>query len=240
MSGPVEKRRGRAKAPEPQLPKRRGRPPRLSREQILDAGLSLVRSKGRGGLTARALASKLGTSRMALYGHFESVEELLADVAAHAVEKMALEVPRRGSWRTILDGWLRGIRREFRVHPELLPLLAGEDIFSRTLLTGMARCAGALEEAGLPRPAAVRAVQGSLWAAIGFVVCETAEPVRPSRVIALLGEEDRKRVEPFADHLAFDDTDALFGGVLTRTLDGLATEIERADRPRRRRARQGT
>jgi len=219
--------------------RRRGRPPRLSREQILDAGLSLVRSQGREALTARALASELGASRMALYGHFESVEALLAEVAAHAVEKMALRIPSRGPWRTIFEAWLRGIRREFRSHPELLPLLAGEGICSRFLLTSVARAAEALEDAGLPRPAAVRAAQGSLWAVIGFVLCETAPQVRLSRAIALLPAADRERVEPIAGHLRFDDSEAIFEGVLTRTLDGLATELARAVRRRSRRAQPG-
>jgi AcrR family transcriptional regulator len=218
MPGRVEEKRG---------PRRRGRPPRLTKGQILAAGLSLVRKEGAGGLTARALAERIGASPMALYGHFESKQALLAEIAGHAVEQMTLRVPRQGDWRTILGSWLRSIRREFRAHPELLPLLAGEGICSRYLLASFARVVDAFGETGLGRAAAVRAVEGSMWAVIGFVVCEVAEHMKVPRVAELLEEDDRKRVASILPHLALGETDPLFDGVLARILDGLEVEIAR-------------
>jgi AcrR family transcriptional regulator len=209
-------------------PRRRGRPPRFTKDQILDAGLFLVRKEGAGGLTARALAERIGASPMALYGHFESKQALLSEIASHAVEQMTLRVPRQGDWRTILGAWLRSLRKEFRAHPELLPLLAEEGICSRYLLASFARVVAALGETGLSRAAAVRAVEGSMWAVIGFVVCETAEHVKVPRVIELLDEHDRERVGAIVPHLALGETDGLFEGVLARTLDGLEVEIGRA------------
>lgn len=208
-------------------PRRRGRPPRLTKDQILDAGLSLVRSEGAGGLTARALAERIGASPMALYGHFESKQALLSEIASHAVEQMTLRVPRQGDWRTILGSWLRSIRREFRAHPELLPLLAGEGICSRYLLASFARVVDALGDTGLGRAAAVRAVEGSMWAIIGFVVCETAEHMKVPRVAELLADDERERVAAILPHLALGETDVLFDGVLARTLDGLEVELGR-------------
>lgn len=217
---------------------RRGRPPRITRAQILEAGLSLVRKKGAEALTARALAERIGASPMALYGHFESKQALLAEIAAHAVEQMTLRVPEEGDWRTIVGAWLRSIRREFRAHPELLPLLAGEGVCSRYLLASSARVTAVMTRAGLSRRAAVRAVQGSMWAVIGFVVCETAEKMKVPKVLAHLSEEDRARVRPIARDLTSQDTDAMFDGVLTRMLDGLALELERVGgRGRARRAK---
>ncbi len=220
-------------------PKRRGRPPRFTKDQILDAGLSLVRKEGAGGLTARALAERIGASPMALYGHFESKQALLSEIASHAVEQMTLRVPRQGDWRTILGAWLRSIRKEFRAHPELLPLLAEEGICSRYLLASFARVVAALGETGLSRAAAVRAVEGSMWAIIGFVVCETAEHVKVPRVIELLDDEERARVASVVPHLALGETDGLFEGVLARTLDGLEVEIGRARAKARGRASAG-
>jgi TetR/AcrR family transcriptional regulator, tetracycline repressor protein len=208
--------------------RRRGRPPRLTKDQILAAGLSLVRKQGAVGLTARALAERIGASPMALYGHFESKQALLSEIASHAVEQMTLRVPRQGDWRTILGAWLRSLRKEFRTHPELLPLLAEAGICSRYLLASFARVVAALGETGLSRAAAVRAVEGSMWAVIGFVVCETAEHVKVPRVMELLDEHDRERVGAIVPHLALGETDALFDGVLARTLDGLEAEIGRA------------
>jgi AcrR family transcriptional regulator len=217
---------------------RRGRPPRLTRQEILEAGLSLVRREGPEALTARALAKRIGASPMALYGHFASKQHLLAEIAAHAVEQMELRVPEGGSWRTILGSWLRSIRREFRAHPEFLPLLAAEGVLTRYLLTSVVRASEALTEAGLSRAAAVRAVQGSMLAVIGFVVCETAEPAKIRKVLPLLSADERERVAPMVPYLAFRNTDTMFEGMLARTLDGLAAEIERARTRAARRARR--
>ena len=218
---------------------RRGRRPRLTRQEILEAGLSLVRRDGPGALTARALARSIGASPMALYGHFPSKQALLAEIAAHAVEQMELGVPERGGWRAILGSWLRSIRREFRAHPEFLPLLAAEGVLTRYLMTSVVRAAEALADAGLSRPAAVRAVQGSMLAVIGFVICESVEPVKVGKVLPLLSSDERARVAPMVPHLAFGDTGRMFEEMLARLLDGLAGEIERgaarAAKPRARR-----
>lgn len=171
---------------------------------------------------------------MALYGHFESKQALLAELAAHAVEKMGLRVPVRGDWRTLLGAWLRSIRREFRAHPELLPLLAGEGACSRYLLASSAKLTRVLVDAGLARRQAVQAVQGAMWAVIGFVVCENAEKMNVPKVLAALPEEDRALVRPIARDLVSQSTEAMFEGVLTRMLDGLALELgaHRRDRSR--------
>lgn len=217
---------------------RRGRPPKITRDQILAAGLSLMRKRGAEALTARALAERIGASPMALYGHFASKQALLAEIAAHAVEQMGLRVPERGDWRTIVGAWLRSIRREFRAHPELLPLLAGEGACSRYLLASSARVTEVLTRAGLPRPQALRAVLGSMWAVIGFVVCENAEKMSVPKVLAALPDEDRARVRPLARDLRTQAPEPMFEGVLTRMLDGLGLELERAatsvQRPRSR------
>ena len=218
---------------------RRGRPPRITRDQILAAGLSLVRKRGAEALTARALAERIGASPMALYGHFESKQALLAEIAAHAVEKMGLRVPERGDWRTLLAAWLRSIRREVRAHPELLPLLAGEGACSRYLLASSAKVTRVLVGAGLTQRHAVQAVQGSMWAVIGFVVCENAEKMNVPKVLAALPEEDRELVRPIARDLVSQSTEATFEGVLTRMLAGLSLEVGARPRDRSRRIPRG-
>lgn len=54
-----------------------GRPPRLSREAVVDAGEAIVEREGIEALTMRRLAEKLESSPMALYRHVGGKDELL-------------------------------------------------------------------------------------------------------------------------------------------------------------------
>ncbi len=55
-----------------------------SYSQILDAGLELIREKGWSGVSARAIARKLGSSTMPIYSHVSSMEELVVDLREKA------------------------------------------------------------------------------------------------------------------------------------------------------------
>ena len=57
---------------------------RYTREQIVQAALSLVREEGENALTARALAARLGCSAKPIFGAFSGMEEVRAAVLAAA------------------------------------------------------------------------------------------------------------------------------------------------------------
>lgn len=58
-------------------PNRRRRTASLSREQIIDAAISLLDSGGEAGLTFRTLADRLATGPGALYGHIANKRDLV-------------------------------------------------------------------------------------------------------------------------------------------------------------------
>lgn len=73
---------------------------KFTKEQITNAALEIVREEGLGGLTARSLAKKLGSSSCPIFTAFENMEEVQQSVieAAKAcykgyVEKGLAEVP---------------------------------------------------------------------------------------------------------------------------------------------------
>jgi len=57
--------------------RRRGRPPTIDREVVLDTAIRLLDAEGVEALTMRRLASELGVSAMAPYRHVGSKDELL-------------------------------------------------------------------------------------------------------------------------------------------------------------------
>ena len=61
---------------------RRGRPPRVTREQIVLAATAVLREEPDGQLTMARVAERVGVSPMALYRHFKDRDELVDEVSA--------------------------------------------------------------------------------------------------------------------------------------------------------------
>lgn len=57
---------------------------KFTREQISEAALDITREKGMSGLTARALAAKLGCSVKPIFGLFENMEDVQQEVLSAA------------------------------------------------------------------------------------------------------------------------------------------------------------
>ena len=59
---------------------------KISRENIIDGAIELVREHGLNALCARSLAKRLGISTQPIFSNFESMEELIKAVAEKARE----------------------------------------------------------------------------------------------------------------------------------------------------------
>lgn len=59
--------------------------PKITREQILEGALALVREKGSDELTAKALAKKLSCSTQPIFWHFSNMEELKGELFREAL-----------------------------------------------------------------------------------------------------------------------------------------------------------
>jgi AcrR family transcriptional regulator len=81
-----------------------GRSQSLTREEIVDAALDLIRTQGLPGLTMRAVASKLGVTPMAVYYYIADKDELVRLVAEHISAS-------RGPLRLGAGGWEESLRR---------------------------------------------------------------------------------------------------------------------------------
>lgn len=86
-----------------------GRPPRLSRELVVEAAVAIVRAGGMQALTMRALADELDATPMALYRHVGDRDEL----AFLVVDRVMSQVELPDSSLPAL-AWLRALAREVR------------------------------------------------------------------------------------------------------------------------------
>src|SRR4051794_41834885 len=82
---------------EPVPPAGAGRP-RLSRDRVLRAALSVADAGGLGSLTIRSLADKLGVKPMSVYYHVANKDEILAALVDIVFAEIQLPAP-GGNWR---------------------------------------------------------------------------------------------------------------------------------------------
>lgn len=85
--------------------------PKVTKEQILQCALTLVRKKGVGALTAKRLATELSCSTQPIFWHYESMESLKQDIfdAALAIfgEHLRRHDPKHSPYLTIGLNYIR-------------------------------------------------------------------------------------------------------------------------------------
>jgi AcrR family transcriptional regulator len=89
-----------------QVARRRGRPPRVTREQIVLAATALLHEQPDENLTMARVAERVGVSPMALYRHFDDRDELVDEVVGHVLTQRNAAIPRDGTWQDQLRAWI--------------------------------------------------------------------------------------------------------------------------------------
>ena len=88
--------------------RRRGRPPRISRDDIVDA----ARELGIENLTMAAVAERLGVTHQSLYGWVQDRDELIDLVSDRLIRRLELHPPADpADWRDSLRSYANGLRR---------------------------------------------------------------------------------------------------------------------------------
>jgi AcrR family transcriptional regulator len=185
----------------------------------------------------RALAEELGCGPMSLYSHVRDKAALLDAVGALALDQLDVEVPDGGTWTEQLESWMYSLERRLLEHPELAELIGSQQNDSPALLRAIRTPVRILLEVGFGRPAAVRAAQGMLWVALGFVFI-AGLPLRYPRedspsdqlaaALAKTPEAERAEAELTVPYLVTQEGDAreLYAAVARRLIEGLASELQ--------------
>ncbi len=96
----------------------RGPSPRHSVAEIVRAAVAIADDAGIAGVSMREVARKVGCSPMALYGHVETRDDLLALMVDHTLAK--LRPPGPGAWRERVEALARAERSLYVAHPWML------------------------------------------------------------------------------------------------------------------------
>lgn len=217
--------------PRPAPRRRRGRPPRLSRESILDAGVALLDRDPREPLTVARIAAEVEAVPAALYRHFANVDDLLDGVLGRVLGGVALLIRRRARWPGQIRDWMTALRSHLLRYPAVLALLGRRGRTSPAWLDVAAVQIGILEAAGLRGERLARAHLWVTETTIGIVMQEASlslpEQIRgASASLSEMSEAGRALLVPLMPHLAALEAEELFEFVIDRTIAGLADLVE--------------
>ena len=102
---------------------KRGKPPVLTEDQIVNAALEVIRTEGLEALSMRRLSRELGRSAMAAYWYVEDKQQLLNLVAKKMLAEVALPNPKSGTWDERLRKVVEAIDAKLREHPGIAEIL---------------------------------------------------------------------------------------------------------------------
>jgi AcrR family transcriptional regulator len=140
--------------------RRRERP--LTREELLDAALTIVDTEGLAALTMQHLGEAVGVEAMSLYHHVPSKAVLLDWTVDRVRSEMRLPDPPPDDWAEALEAVFIEYRRVLTAHPNLLPLSARRT--DPSVPSGLQY----LIDHGVPRDDAVELYQSLVAFTVGY------------------------------------------------------------------------
>jgi AcrR family transcriptional regulator len=219
---------------------RRGRPPRLSREAIIEAGLALLERSPDEPLTLSRVAEEADAVPAALYRHVGSHDELLDLVLGRVLDGIRFEIPAGASWKKQVRDWMICVRAHLLRYPAVVSIIGRRGRTSPAWFDATTVLVEILEKAGMRGKELAHAYLWVTESTMGCVVNEAAMPY-PDQVEAAVNARDemsddtRKRLAPLGRHLAALDSDAFFDLIAERTIAALPQPAggTRARAPRR-------
>lgn len=208
-------------------PKRRaGRPPRLSRDQIVRAAAEIVKTPSPDGLTMAKVAKAVGAAPMALYRHFDDRDDLVDATVGAVFSDVSEVIPSSGDTLERVEAWMKAIRERMIAYPGIVYLLGSRTRVSPGWLPAFAALLPALEDAGLKDGDLANV---SVWLSrttIGIISAEFWSPMKTQGEAIMAGVadspiEDTRLLESFAKNLGPDDEE-IFQLHVTQTLASLA------------------
>jgi AcrR family transcriptional regulator len=217
--------------PQPPAPRKTlGRPPRISREEVLTTARRIVDAEGVDRLTMRRLASEVGSTPMALYHHVRNKEELLLllldDYAARALHRP--EMPIQPRERIVVAA--ATIHDVLAACPWIVEVLTADDLMSTSALWFVEQIVDGLVACGLTPKRAVHGYRAIWYYTVGEIVVRATatrrrtdddRPIYRERVFADLDASELPRLAQVANHWAPLTAEDTYLDGLRALVDGL-------------------
>jgi TetR/AcrR family tetracycline transcriptional repressor len=153
----------------------------LTREQIVEEALALLREGGLAEVSLRKIAARLGVKAPSLYWHVES-KEALHTLMSQAIFRSCLDaVPACTDWREWLRAFGIAIWRAQRAIPDIQQLILGGRLDESARQRVCDEIVGHLARGGLDRAIAAKAQRSVQALATGWVTLkDRGEPIDQS------------------------------------------------------------
>ncbi|MGW3039427.1 TetR/AcrR family transcriptional regulator [Kitasatospora sp. NPDC001159] len=218
--------------PQPPAPRKTpGRPPRISREEIIGAALRILDEGGVDRLTMRRLATEIGSTPMALYHHVRNKDELLVllldDYATRTLRRP--ELPAQPRERIIVAA--EAIHEVLAACPWIVAVLTADDLLSRTALWFVEQIVDGFVDCGLTLDRAVHGYRAIWYYTAGEIMVRAAavrrradddRPVYRDVVFADLDPDEVPRLAQVADRWEALTARDTYSDGLRALVDGLA------------------
>ncbi|MFT2018215.1 TetR/AcrR family transcriptional regulator [Streptomyces sp. 796.1] len=188
-------REGRALTTNGPAARRRGRPPRLSRERIVAAAHQILRTEGTAQLTMRRLATALHSTPTALYHHVADKDALLVSVLEHVARTLPRpDLPADPRQRVLAACTL--MHGAFLADPWMVPIVARSAPVGTSAGWLTEEVVAALTELGLSDERAFWACQTLCYFTAGQALSTAPEhrsddgPPRPDYVEAATSDQE--------------------------------------------------
>jgi len=218
--------------PESAVPRRAGRPSRLSREMVLAAALELLGDEGADHFSIAKLGKRLDATAMSIYTYFPSRDALLEAVAEH-IFALFEPPPAMDRWQDYILEWLRAITLHFERFPVALQVLAWDEHISVSWLRAWLPVMRVLQEQE-PDPKNLAAIcDWFLTATIGFINAHHNGPKRmavlPEDVLQRLDSKDRRLLEDMRQHQGGPNEKWRLEYAFQNIIDGLEGLVKKTD-----------
>jgi len=209
-------------------PRKRGRPPRLSRPAIFKAALDLIDAEGAGALTMRRLGAEMGVEAMSLYRHVSSKDALLDGIGGQLLSELEMG-PDDGDWAVTAQRLTFGLRAVARAHPAAFELVGMRALNTVEAMRPVEIMLAALRDGGFPPDRAVTAFRLLSGYLRGFALSEIAGFTLTSGRRGLteqdLPADEFPAIHSLAGELGRDPTDADFNAGIATIIAGLRMEL---------------
>jgi TetR/AcrR family tetracycline transcriptional repressor len=185
-------------------PRKRGRPPRVGRDDVVRAALAVVDSEGLDALTMHHVAEALGVTAMTLYRHIEdkgALIDALVDVVLDEVPPTPVDDGQE--WASAVVAYCRRLRQAVLAHPALASLVSRRVGASVRDLGQMDAVVGVLRAQGFDGSEAVQVVLAAKVYTLGALAWEVPRTRLQSKAAY------RQQVRQVAQRLPVDSSQHL-------------------------------
>lgn len=198
------------------------RPPAITREALVAAGMAVLRREGLDALSMRKVAAELGVRAASLYYHVQDKEQLL-DLLADSVVWDARKLATTGDWERCLREAAHAYYRHLHANRDAARLMAGRRTPGPNLLYVLDVMMGRLHAGGFSDADAAWATLTMATYVQGFVLQEQSP--KPALKEKPSGVGQYPNIAALIDVLMGDDSQELFAFGVERIIDGLRTRL---------------